>query len=494
MFPNLVLPMKALKALLTKAAALLFLVSLVLSTGSVTEGAAISSYTPITVARSNDHFIINQWNGSAWVTARIDTKSLAWSLATNLMFTNWTTGCSNGAGFTGTSYSNLFIGSTLSAPTTRGASIGFPDRNGVYYLSGARLWDWNDHFLSGGTIPRNEFQFEVGCGAALTAPNAIVDPENLGWQLGYSGQSAEHFRFQYDSTNGAPGANFGKLIKFVTRSGAGNTFAYSAIRAVAVNTTATSNSINFYSPAPLCLDNTGGTLQFSITPTGIRATQPAIFDDRLRSTNYIFSGKDGGFQIGGATPGLDVSSGLFPGVVFGGDLSQSTRTASTQKYSYMAGAAYDNSTPIATMGHSDASGTSELYLGGGTGSLRAQNTIRFYAAASHNGTTGTEAFTISSTGVQISGGTLVKKILSATGVLDFASTAAQNSRDLTITVTGAADGDPVKIGVPNGSVNANTCFTAFVSAANTVTVRFNNYSSGAVDPASGTFRAEVTQY
>lgn len=92
------------------------------------------------------------------------------------------------------------------------------------------------------------------------------------------------------------------------------------------------------------------------------------------------------------------------------------------------------------------------------------------------------------------GSTPFSKILSATATLDFASTAAQNSRDLTITVTGAAVGDTVWLGVPNGSVNANTCFTAWVSAANTVTVRFNNYSSAASDPASGTFRVAVIQW
>jgi hypothetical protein len=83
--------------------------------------------------------------------------------------------------------------------------------------------------------------------------------------------------------------------------------------------------------------------------------------------------------------------------------------------------------------------------------------------------------------------------LTASATLDFASTNAQTSTDLTITVTGAADGDVVSLGVPNASVNANTCYTAWVSATNTVTVRFNNYSSAAVNPASGTFKVFVTK-
>lgn len=94
----------------------------------------------------------------------------------------------------------------------------------------------------------------------------------------------------------------------------------------------------------------------------------------------------------------------------------------------------------------------------------------------------------------IGGGTAIAKVMSASATLDFGNTLTSVSTDLTITVTGAADGDPVQIGVPAGSVNADSCFTAWVSGANTVTVRFNNYSAGSINPASGTFRAVVTHF
>jgi hypothetical protein len=82
-----------------------------------------------------------------------------------------------------------------------------------------------------------------------------------------------------------------------------------------------------------------------------------------------------------------------------------------------------------------------------------------------------------------------------TATLDFPSTAAGTSSDLTITVTGAADGDAVSIGVANGSTVANGCFTAWVSATNTVTIRFsNNDLVAALDPASGTFKATVLKF
>jgi hypothetical protein len=83
--------------------------------------------------------------------------------------------------------------------------------------------------------------------------------------------------------------------------------------------------------------------------------------------------------------------------------------------------------------------------------------------------------------------------LTGSANLDFPSTLTLLSADRTISVTGAADGDVVSLGVPNAAVNANTNYSAWVSSANTVTVRFNNYSSAAVDPASGLFKVFVTK-
>ncbi len=85
--------------------------------------------------------------------------------------------------------------------------------------------------------------------------------------------------------------------------------------------------------------------------------------------------------------------------------------------------------------------------------------------------------------------------LNGAATLDFPSTAAGTTSDLTITVTGGiADGDIVNIGVPNGSTVANGSYSAFVSNAgsNLVTVRFTNSNLvTASDPASGSFKVAV---
>jgi hypothetical protein len=94
--------------------------------------------------------------------------------------------------------------------------------------------------------------------------------------------------------------------------------------------------------------------------------------------------------------------------------------------------------------------------------------------------------------LKVGGGASVTKILSATATLNFDLTAL-TVEDLTITVTGAADGDVVTLGVPSGSVTTSVQYTAWVSAADTVTVRARTSATGE-NPASGVFRATVIKH
>jgi len=84
------------------------------------------------------------------------------------------------------------------------------------------------------------------------------------------------------------------------------------------------------------------------------------------------------------------------------------------------------------------------------------------------------------------------QVISANNTLNFPSTTAASSSDLTFEATGAALGDPVCLGVPSVSVVVNSFYTAWVSAANTITVRFtNNHASNSADPASGIFKVKI---
>lgn len=77
------------------------------------------------------------------------------------------------------------------------------------------------------------------------------------------------------------------------------------------------------------------------------------------------------------------------------------------------------------------------------------------------------------------------------GSLNYPSTAANSYSDLTITVTGAEVGDCVSVGVPAASVVNNGMYSGWVSATNTVTVRFLNNNTSSIDPAAGTFNIKV---
>ncbi len=80
--------------------------------------------------------------------------------------------------------------------------------------------------------------------------------------------------------------------------------------------------------------------------------------------------------------------------------------------------------------------------------------------------------------------------------LDFGATAAGTCDLLTVTVTGAADGDPVSCGIPTALAASDTyqSFNSYVSASNTVTVKRCNLLNAVTalsNPAAATVRCTV---
>jgi hypothetical protein len=75
---------------------------------------------------------------------------------------------------------------------------------------------------------------------------------------------------------------------------------------------------------------------------------------------------------------------------------------------------------------------------------------------------------------------------------DFPNTAAGTSSDIAVTYNGANVGDFV---IVTSNLNpANTSITGYVSATNQVTLRFNNYSGGAIDPGSANISITVKKF
>ncbi len=88
----------------------------------------------------------------------------------------------------------------------------------------------------------------------------------------------------------------------------------------------------------------------------------------------------------------------------------------------------------------------------------------------------------------------IAKVLTGSSSLNFPSTLTGAFSDLTITVTGANFYDPVILGANHNNRGFDTYYTAWVSAANTVTVRFTNNSASTDDPVQETVKVSVVKF
>ncbi|MGI9161067.1 MAG: hypothetical protein ACR2K1_15075, partial [Saprospiraceae bacterium] len=240
------------------------------------------------------------------------------------------------------------------------------------------------------------------------------------------------------------------------------------------------NSIGGASPSA-----NAAAFQFHRARGSFASPQAVITDDRLGA--FLFGGHDG----------TSIQNGAFFGALCDG-----TPTAGSvpTRFAIAVGTSGSNRPERLTIKSSGNVGigtttpTAALHLKAGTATANSAP-LKF--------TSGTNLTTAEAGAMEYNGTNLlftpstvrhtVNHGLTGSATLDFPTTNAQSSSDLTITVTGASDGDVVSLGVPNAAVTANSCYTAWVSASNTVTIRFNNYSTGAANPASATFKVFITK-
>lgn len=134
-----------------------------------------------------------------------------------------------------------------------------------------------------------------------------------------------------------------------------------------------------------------------------------------------------------------------------------------------------------------------LILTGGTTINSAGSTLTISSQTQTNTITSTATITIpqdisyivnSVTGV-------IPLMLSGSATLDFPVTPGGNFSDLTMTLTGAVDGDQITLGVPNAVVTTQSLFYAWVSSSNTVTVRYFNLFGLSGNPPSSVFKCSI---
>lgn len=90
-------------------------------------------------------------------------------------------------------------------------------------------------------------------------------------------------------------------------------------------------------------------------------------------------------------------------------------------------------------------------------------------------------------------GSQIQAVYKASGSVTVPAIAAGAESDQTITVTGAQDGDAVSVSPPNAAAEAGLSWSAWVSAANTVSIRLQNNSASPLSGSTANWSALVTR-
>jgi hypothetical protein len=331
--------------------------------------------------------------------------------------------------------------------------------------------------------------------------------------------------------------------RYIYAAGSNNNFSNNQFRAganVAIATTGTSDGSliigNFFSTSitnglyslvgstDVTLGNTNGTLVYTTTankdfvggssiPSYSAAGYSPVLFSNTKSRVGQLSSTTGGYAVQGFTTSSNTATSIFFRGVGGGTSPSVANTVfSATKHNGSTNFTDLSATEIAFHFRNNATNLIEILGSGRTGFGVTTPTANIHIKAGTSTastaplkfTSGTNLGTPEAGAVEFDGTNYfvtssttrytVAKTLTATASLNFDLTSV-NSHDLTITVTGAADGDAVSVGVPNASATANVIFTWWVSGTNTVTIRASriDVASGA-DPANGTFRASVIKY
>ncbi len=269
----------------------------------------------------------------------------------------------------------------------------------------------------------------------------------------------------------------------------------------------------------LRMGNSHGNIYF-----GADATTGSYINDPLGTTNINFGGRTGSGFVGKFSD-VNLTGNNNPGVTgtgTGGDVKITSGTGPTADGNItidaLTGTAQLSSSGPVLVKTNDQTNATDISITAGSGDIGGNISITAGSGTTAGGnininTNTTDGFlnlqafsaNITSIGSDInlnsqSGGSVIllpqggghvilnnMTILNANANLNFPSTAAGASSDLTITITGAVQGSPCFVGT--GTLLANGVYTCNITSSNTATVRFTNTNLvSALDPANQTFK------
>lgn len=196
-----------------------------------------------------------------------------------------------------------------------------------------------------------------------------------------------------------------------------------------------------------------------------------------------------GFIFQNGVAGVNGSSNLF----MASSNTFTGRIAATGNFSHQLAGITFNFNTIGSSGAITVSGSSLNFTPTGLTTVNSTGLIVTNNAFVYRNLTVSNNLVVAQTSQLGTNGSAFVFLKTATASLDYGNILAAGFEDLTITVGGAAANDAVILGNPvdqDGSLDTE----AFVSAANTVTVRAHNVGSLAVDQASKTYRVTVVHY
>ncbi|MBU3678813.1 MAG: hypothetical protein FGM32_04300 [Candidatus Kapabacteria bacterium] len=453
---------------------------------TVGSGSAVQTYSTRMAITSDGHVQVNSLNGAAKSSIGSNDRVVIATSTGSLDQASFSTVVSQGAwtltGNSGTSGSN-FLGTTDAKP------LSFRTDN----VERVRISSDGNVEATSNLLPTTSNNYQVGFDASRWKDVWIGSGAATGLHIGSTNGSAE-LRVAYSSGTGTFNVDGTSLLTMGATDGVIVTGPLSASGG-AVNLNNNSNNVvNIGTGTSTGTVTVGGSAAQTIDiGTGAAAKTVSLGSTNTTSTTTLNSGSGGvKVNVDNNQP-TNINTGTSTGAVSIGNSGSSLTVL---------GPTTINSTGSAntTIGSSDGnvgigvtSPTALLHVGAGTASKAAMKLSAGVVLTS------AEANAVEWDGTDLNITTSaptrhrVNKGLTAQATLDFDLTGAQ-CHSILVTVTGAAVGDVVSLGVPDAAVaNGTIIFTAWVSAADIVTVRCCDLANTGADPASADFKVFVTK-